>query len=393
MIRWLAGRLIGEKPSAENARSRHAYGVLCGAVGVALNLLLCAGKLLAGALTGSIAILADAVNNLSDAGSSLITLIGLRIARQKPDAEHPFGHGRVEYVTALAVSMAILFMGVELLRSSIEKIITPEPVVMDALSAAILVAAVLVKLYMALYNRRIGAVIASQPLLATAVDSLSDAVATTVVLAATLAGHLIGVPLDGWCGALVALFILLAGARAARDTISPLLGRLPDPPFIARIEEIVRATPEVIGMHDLIVHDYGPGRRMISLHAEVPAEGDILKLHDAVDNLEKALQQELGCQAVIHMDPVVTDDALTTQTRARVAEVIKGLDVRASIHDFRMVTGPTHTNLIFDVLVPYDTGLTDRDVKQRVDHMVRALDGQFYAVIQVDHDYGCTARK
>ncbi|MDR0928884.1 MAG: cation diffusion facilitator family transporter [Oscillospiraceae bacterium] len=386
MIRWLAGRLIGEKPSAENPRVRHAYGVLCGAVGVALNMLLFAGKLLAGLLTGSIAILADAINNLSDAGSSVVTLIGLRIARQQPDAQHPFGHGRVEYVTALAVSMAILFMGVELLKSSIEKIITPEPVAMDALSAVILVMAVLVKLYMALYNRRIGAVIASPPLKATAIDSLSDAVATTVVLAATLAGHFARVPLDGWCGALVALFILLAGARAARDTISPLLGKPAEPQFIARIEAIVHTKPEIVGMHDLIVHDYGPGRRMISLHAEVPAEGDILKLHDAVDNLEKELQETLGCQTVIHMDPILTDDALTTQTRARVAEVIKGLDVRASIHDFRMVTGPTHTNLIFDVVVPYDTGLTDRDVKQRVDHMVRALDGQFYAVIQVDHN-------
>ncbi len=384
MISLLAKLFIKETPSAADPRVRQRYGMLCGMVGVALNVLLFAAKLILGSVSGSIAISADAFNNLSDAGTSVITLFGFKLAQQKPDTEHPFGHGRMEYIAGLVVAMAILLMGIELLKSSVDKILTPAPVTFSLLGAAILIGSILVKLYMFRYNRRFGTLLDSSAMRAASIDSLSDCAATTAVLVSTAIAHFTGVPIDGWCGLLVAVFILFAGFRAIKETINPLLGQPPTQAFIEEIESIVWSRPEVIGVHDLIVHDYGPGRRMVSLHAEVAATGDILLMHDAIDNIEKELREKLGCLAVIHMDPVITDDTLTNDTRERVAEVVKGLDERATIHDFRMVTGPTHTNVIFDVVVPFDVKLTEREIKQRIMHMVRALDGSFYAVVEVD---------
>lgn len=384
----LARLFLKGRDDVSDPRVRQVYGMLSGAVGIGLNLLLFAAKLLAGALSGSVAITADAFNNLSDAGSSVITLFGFKISQQKPDSEHPFGHGRMEYIAGLIVAVAILLVGLELLKSSVEKILSPQPVVFSLLSAAILAASILVKVYMALYNRRIGEKIGSPAMRAAAADSLGDCVATLVALLSMAVTHFSGLSVDGWCGALVAVFILFSGYGALKDTISPLLGQPASPAFVAQVESIVNARPEIIGMHDLIVHDYGPGRRIVSLHAEVPASGDMLALHDAVDSAEKELGEKLGCLAVIHMDPVVTDDALTNETRARVCEVVKGLDERATIHDFRMVPGITHTNVIFDVVVPFDVRLTERDIKRRVEHMIRALDSTFYAVVSVDRSHG-----
>jgi cation diffusion facilitator family transporter len=387
MIKLLAKWIIKDKPSGDNPKVRYAYGVLCSVVGIGFNVLLFLGKLVVGLMAGSIAIMADALNNLSDAGSSVVALLGFALARQKPDAEHPFGHGRIEYVAGLIVAGVIILMGAELFKSSLSRILKPQPVEMSAVTAAVLVASILVKLYMAWYNYRIGKAISSPVMKASATDSLSDVISTTVVLLATLIGHLTSIYLDGWCGLLVAIVVLIAGIRTAKDAVSPLLGQSPDPAFVAHIKQIVHQYPAIIGMHDLIVHDYGPGRCMISFHGEVPAKGNILELHDAIDNLEKELQDTLGCQAVIHMDPVITDDALTNQTRQRVAEVVKGLDERVTIHDFRMVTGPTHKNLIFDVAVPYDIKLSEQEIQQRIGHMVHALDENFYAVVQVDWNY------
>ena len=314
---------------------------LCGIVGICLNVLLFAGKFLAGTLSGSIAITADAFNSLSDAGSSFVTLVGFQLAGQKPDSEHPFGHGRMEYVSGLAVSVLILLMGLELGKTSIEKILHPEPVDSSPLIFAILCASILVKLYMFLYNRRLGKKLASPAMEATAMDSLSDSVVTAAVLIATLVGRFTGLEIDGWCGVLVAAFILWSGINAVRDTLDPLLGTPPTHEFVQRIRDLVMAHSTILGIHDLIVHDYGPGRVMISLHAEVPANEDVLALHDEIDNVEKELREKLGCDAVIHMDPVVTDDGVTEETRRRVQTLIHCIDDAIDIHDFRMVAGPT----------------------------------------------------
>ncbi len=387
MIHFLAKHLIKDHENISSPAVRRAYGILCGCVGIGLNLLLFGGKLLAGILSRSIAVTADAVNNLSDAGSSVVTLLGFKLAAQEPDQDHPFGHGRLEYISGLVVSMVILLMGVELGKTSLEKILHPEPVDFSPVVAVILCASILVKLYMVLYNRRIGKRIHSAAMTATAADSLSDCLATSAVLLGTLAGHFLDLHIDGWCGAAVALFILWSGFGAARETINPLLGQPPSPEFVEQIRSLVRAQPQIIGIHDLIVHDYGPGRRILSLHAEVPASGDILALHDVVDALEKQLNEKLGCLATIHMDPVVNDGGATTEARERVQAVVQVIDPGISIHDFRMVPGPTHTKLIFDAEVPYQCTLPDQEIRRRIQSAVQALDEAWSAVVEVEKSY------
>ena len=383
----LLGRLLIRQEGREEAEIRKAYGILCGAVGIFFNVLLFAGKFFAGALSGSIAITADAFNNLSDAGSSVVTLLGFQLAGQKPDTHHPFGHGRMEYLSGLVVSMLILLMGVELGKSSLEKILHPEEVDFSPLIVGILCVSIAVKLYMFLYNKRIGKKLGSTAMEATAMDSLSDCVATTAGLAATLVGHFTGLRIDGWCGILVACFILWSGIGAARDTLDPLLGTPPTAEFVGRIRDLVMAHKGIIGIHDLIVHDYGPGRVMISLHAEVSASENVLELHDEIDNVENELREKLGCEAVIHMDPIVTDDGITEETRERVADLIHCIDDDINIHDFRMVSGPTHTNLIFDAVVPFGFRLSDEEVERKIKTAVRALDGNYYAVVKVERSY------
>lgn len=386
MITLLA-KLFLKPEGKDPAVLRRGYGVLCGAVGIGLNILLFAGKFLAGTLSGSIAITADAFNNLSDAGSSFVTLLGFQLAGQKPDIHHPFGHGRMEYLSGLAVSVLILLMGYELAQSSVDKILHPAAVDSSPLVIAILCVSIAVKLYMCLYNRRLGKKLNAPAMMATALDSLSDSVATSAVLLATLAGQLLDVKIDGWVGLVVAAFILWSGIKAAKETIDPLLGTPPTPELVGQIRDLVMAHPGIIGIHDLIVHDYGPGRVMISLHAEVPSSGDVLDLHDEIDNVEKELREKLGCEAVIHMDPIVTDDGLTSQTRERVAALVKCIDDDISIHDFRMVTGATHTNLIFDAVVPFGFRLTDQQVEEKIQTAVRALDGTYFAVVHVERSY------
>ena len=366
---------------------RSAYGTLCGAVGIGLNLVLFAFKFLAGLLSGSIAITADAMNNLSDAGSSLVTLLGFRLAGQKPDPHHPFGHGRIEYLSGLAVSVFILFMGFELGKSSLGKILHPSAVVSSPLVVLILCVSIAVKLYMWYYNRAIGKRLNSAAMEATAADSFNDSLATAAVLFATLVGHFTGVMIDGWCGALVALFILWSGVNAARDTIDPLLGTPPTAEFVDSVEHLVKSYPDILGIHDLIVHDYGPGRCMVSLHAEVDAGGDVLVLHDEIDNIERHIQTELHCQAVIHMDPVVTDDKEVFEAKQAVTALVRSIAPEISLHDFRMVTGPTHTNVIFDVVVPFGFPLSDEALTAQIQSQVRALDGNYFAVITVDKSY------
>ena len=374
-----------ERLDAEVLRGK--YGVLCGILGIFLNLLLFAGKLAAGLLTGAISITADAFNNLSDAGSSVITLLGFRLAGHKADSDHPFGHGRIEYLSGLLVSILIILVGFELGKSSVEKIISPEPVEFSVLSVVILAASIAVKLYMAFYNKRIGRKIASPAMEATALDSLSDSVATAAVLVCMLLSHFFSLEIDAYCGLAVALFIFVSGIRSAKETISPLLGQPPTAEFVQQIHDIVMANKSICGIHDLVVHDYGPGRVMISLHAEVPAHGDILALHDEIDNVEKELHDRLGCEAVIHMDPIVTNDEAVNAAHEKIAALVRSIDENISIHDFRMVTGPTHTNVIFDAVVPYRCKMSDREAEEKIKKAVHELDPHYFAVVQIDKSY------
>ena len=387
MVQLLARYFIKNYEQTESPSVRQSYGVLCGSVGIGFNILLFIGKFLAGLISNSIAITADAFNNLSDAGSSLITLIGFKMAGQKPDTEHPFGHGRIEYLTGLLVSLLILLMGVELIKSSVSKILHPEATECTPVVAGILIVSILVKLYMYLYNRSTGHKIDSAAMMATAADSLSDMLSTSVVLIATLIGKFTGLQIDGWCGLLVGIFILYAGFSAAKDTISPLLGQPPQKEFVEKIESIVQSYPQVLGIHDLIVHDYGPGRVMISLHAEVPASGDMLHLHDTIDNIERQLHRELHCDAVIHMDPVMNDDEETQELKKQVTCCLHELDKSLNLHDFRIVKGPTHTNIIFDILVPFKFQLSDAEISRFMEEKIHSISASYYAVINIDKDY------
>lgn len=388
MITFLASLFIKDSKNYKEPSVRQAYGVLSGAVGIGLNILLFFGKWLAGTISGSIAIIADAFNNLSDAGSSIITLIGFRLSGQEPDPEHPFGHGRMEYISGLLVSVAILVMGFELIGSSIGKLRSPEPIESSALVFGILIASILVKLYMFFFNHSLSKKIESAAMKATSVDSLSDTVATTLVLIATLISKYTGLLLDGWFGILVGLFILYTGGSTLKETIDLLLGQPPKQEFIDEVKEIVLGHSMVHGVHDLIVHDYGPGRVMISLHAEVDVNGDIQDIHEQIDHIEHELQEKLHCSATIHMDPIVTDDKEVLAMKAKVEEMVHFLDESFSMHDFRMVKGSTRTNLIFDVEVPRKTSYTDNEIVNWLKERIHELPGsKYFAVIQIDHEY------
>lgn len=387
MITLLARLFIRDRDKVTDARVRRAYGMLCSLTGIGLNILLFLGKYLAGQLSGSIAMTADAFNNLSDAGSSVITLLGFRMAAKKPDPGHPFGHGRIEYLSGVAVSLIIVVVGVQLGLESINKIISPEPVDAGLLPMLVLVASICVKGYMFAYNRGIGRKINSPGMSATALDSLSDCIATGVVLISMLLARFADVNIDGWGGAAVAVFIIFSGFKAAKETLSPLLGNPPDPQLVRDITDIVMSHPEVLNVHDLIVHDYGPGRLMISLHAEVPGDGDIYALHDAIDTAEYELQQKLGCSAVIHMDPVSPDGTKTAHMREELAEAAKAIDPRLSIHDFRIVDGPTHTNVIFDAVLPNDSPVTEDEAKAQLETIVHSLWQNSHPKVQIDRPF------
>ena len=388
MVEFIGKYYVKKKGAEDNQlKKRQIYGTVSSVIGIMLNVCLFLGKYIAGVISGSIAIMADAVNNLSDAGSSFITLIGFRFAGKKPDVDHPFGHGRFEYISGFVVSMAIIMMGFELVKSSVSKILHPADIDMGMVSVIILVVSILVKLYMAYFNRRIGKKINSSAMKATSVDSLSDACATFVVLVSMIVIRISGLNIDGYVGVLVSLFIFYAGYNAAKDTIDPLLGKNPDPEFVESIKNIVMSHDNVVGIHDMVVHDYGPGRVMVSLHAEVPGDGDIFELHDAIDHIERELTEELGCSAVIHMDPIETNNEIVKALKAKISEGVILLIEGASIHDFRMVQGPTHTNVIFDVVVPYSVKYSDEEVKEKVCRMVQLIDNTYFAVINIDRLY------
>lgn len=368
----------------ENPVVRSAYGKLAGAVGIVCNLLLFAGKLLAGILSGSVAVTADAVNNLSDASSSLVTLLGFKLAERPADEEHPYGHARIEYISGLVVAALILLIGAELAKSSFSKILHPETVEFSLLTLGVLIGSILVKLWMALFCRKLGRRIDSTTLLATSADSRNDVISTAAVLVGCLAGYFFDVKLDGYIGMAVALFIIWSGCSIAKDTISPLLGEQASGELVRNISDLILSHEKILGIHDLMVHDYGPGNCFASVHAEMDSAEDPLTCHDIIDDIERDALRELRVHLVIHYDPIITDDEELNAARALVEQEIRSIDESLSLHDFRMVRGPGHTNLIFDLVIPYSMEDRKAELKARIDERLQRQDRKYYTVITFD---------
>ena len=386
MTKLLAKIFIKDYTQTDDKDVRKRYGFFSGIVGIIMNILLFAGKILAGVFTRSISVIADAFNNLSDAGSSIITLIGFKIAAAPPDREHPFGHGRAEYLAGLIVSFIICFMGFELAKSSIDKIITPEEITFDIFSLVILVASILIKLWLCLFNRKLGSMVNSVSMKATAMDSLSDVVATTAVILGIVFFICTGINIDGYIGVLVAAFIIYTGIKTAKESLSPLLGQMPDKQLCREISDTVCGYKDIVGVHDLIIHNYGVGVSMISLHAEVPDSMNFTQAHELIDIIEDDLKIKYSCNATIHMDPVSMNDEETNTLREKVKLVVKEIDASLSIHDFRLTKGEIHSNLIFDVVAPYKFRLNDAQLKERICQDIKEIDSKYFVVINVDHE-------
>lgn len=386
MTKLLLRLWIRNYDQTENPKVRAAYGVLSGIVGILCNFLLFAGKLVAGTISGSVSITADAVNNLSDASSSLVTLVGFRIAEKPADEAHPYGHARVEYISGLAVAALILLIGVELAKSSVEKIIHPEPVEFSWIVAVVLVVSILVKLWMALFNRTLGLRIHSTALQATAADSRNDVISTAAVLLAAIVADQTGWNIDGYIGTLVALFIIWSGIGIAKNTIDPLLGQQTDPALKKLLASEILSNDKVLGFHDLMVHDYGPGQRFATAHVEMDMREDPLVCHDIIDNIERACMEKHNIHLSIHYDPIVTDDEELNHMRQLIQAKIQGIDPRLSIHDFRMVRGTSHTNLIFDMIIPYEMKDAKAELKHRIDDAVRQESDRYFTVITFDEE-------
>lgn len=375
---------VRNSDQVEDPSVRSAYGKLAGLVGIICNVLLFAGKLLAGLISGSVSVMADAVNNLSDASSSVVTLLGFKLAEKPADSDHPFGHARIEYLSGLVVAVMILLIGVELVKSSVDKILHPGVVAFTWLTAGILVASILVKLWMAAFSRTLGKKIASATLEATAADSRNDVISTAAVLAAGLVGKFTGWSIDGYAGLAVALFILYSGVSLIKETVDPLLGAATDPELVQEIGSEILSYDKILGIHDLVVHDYGPGRRFASVHVEMDSREDPLACHDLIDDIERDFARKHNLQLVIHYDPVVTDDEELNRMRKLVANEVASIDPRLSIHDFRMVRGPKHTNLIFDLVLPFEMDSRRDELKQLIDQRVQFEDSKYYTVITFD---------
>lgn len=378
-------RLFVPKGSPDAPVVRTRCGLLSGITGIILNIILVAGKLTVGIIAGSVAIIADAINNFSDAASSVITLAGFKLAGQKPDKEHPFGHGRIEYVAGLIVSVLIIFMGFELAWSSIEKIITPEAAEFSYAAMGVLIAAILVKFWLFYFNRKIAKRINSPSIAATASDSISDVIATGVVLVALIAGQYTTFPIDGVAGVIVAIFIFKAGWGAVKTTQAPLLGRPMSKELADAIDKLALEHENILGIHDLIYHDYGPGRAIVSFHAEVPADGNLMETHEMIDHVEREIREKFGIEAVIHMDPIVVDGD-TEEMRTLVESVIKSIHPDASIHDLRIAEWDKIHNVYFDVIVPYGLDISDEEIEKRIKEQIKDKSG-FNAVMHVEHPF------
>jgi cation diffusion facilitator family transporter len=388
MTKFLLRHFVPGYPESVNTVSgRSSCGILAGITGIVCNLLLCVFKFFSGVISGSVAISADAVNNLSDASSSIITLLGFRIASKPADEEHPYGHGRSEYLSGLAVSVIILIIGAGMVRSSIEKIISPSAISGGILPVLILAVSIVVKLWMASFNMHIGRLISSKALEATAADSRNDVISTGAVLASTILQMITGWQFDGWIGLCVAAFILWNGWGLIQDSIAPILGQMPDPELVKHINNVVKSYPQILGIHDLIVHDYGPGRQFASLHVEISADADVLKSHDVIDRIERRFLEEDGIHVVIHYDPVVTDDEETNEARNVLSSAARSIDRRLSIHDLRIVPGTTHTNIVFDLIVPRDMDPRIKEIKELLSQAASKHNNKWICVITSEHSF------
>lgn len=381
MTKLLLQFFVKNNENTENPVVRASVGKLAGATGIVCNCILFLGKLIAGLMAGSVAIIADAVNNLSDASSSVVTLLGFRLAQQPADADHPYGHARYEYLSGLVVAVLILVIGVELVRSSVGKIIHPEPIVFSAITVTILVASIVMKLWMAMFFGALGKKIKSTTLAATSVDSRNDVISTASVLLGCLVGYFFHINIDGIVGLLVALFILYSGINIVKDTISPLLGQQADAELVEKIHALVLSHEKVLGVHDLLVHDYGPGQCFASLHAELSAEEDAIACHEIIDHIENEVRKELHVDLVIHYDPVVTDDAEGNAMRQMLEEIISQIDPRLSMHDFRITDG---RKLVFDLEVPYEMGQQYEALQQKIDESLQEKGKDYTTEIRFD---------
>lgn len=387
MTGFLVKRFVKDYEAVQKPEVRAAYGKLSGLVGIFCNVILFGVKFLLGTLTASVAVTADAVNNLSDASSGIISLLGFKMASRPADEEHPYGHARYEYLAGLTVTVMILVIGIELLKSSVLKVMHPEPVEFRVVSVVVLAAAIVVKLWLALFNWNLGKTINSQTLLTTAADSRNDVISTGAVLFAAVLSRISGVELDGYMGILVALFILYSGLGLIRETLDPLLGKAPDAGLVEEIQRKIMTYPGVLGTHDLMIHDYGPGRQFASVHVEVAAEEDVIKSHDVIDNIERDFYKEMNLHLVVHMDPVITGDAALGDLRSWLSSEVKKVNPDLTIHDLRFVQGTTHSNLIFDCLVPHGIAQSDAEIKEAIAELVKKTYPNYYCVITIDHSY------
>ena len=367
-----------------NPDVRKKYGTLSGGVGIVCNILLFVFKAVTGLITSSISVVADAFNNLSDAASSIITIIGFKLADKPADNEHPYGHGRYEYLSGLLIALLIIMTSVELLKSSVDKIFNPEAVDFSLFSVVVLVLSIGVKMWMALFNTKIGRKLNASAMLATAADSLSDCIATGAVLLGLIAGFIFNINIDGYIGVLVALFVFKAGIEAAGDTLKPLLGQAPDPAFVEALEKTVHEENKIKGIHDMHIHDYGPGRVIVSFHAEIPAEMNVMEAHDIIDAMEDKIKKEYKCDVSIHMDPVETENERVNELKAEVWDIIKEVSPKLAFHDFRITQGPLRTNIIFDIEIPFGFEKKDSEVVNEISRKIKSLNESYYAVIQVD---------
>ena len=387
MIKLLAKIFIKNSSNYQDVKVREQYGVLCGAVGIGLNIILFLAKFLFGTISVSVAMVADAFNNLSDAASSIIQILGFKLSSKKPDPEHPFGHGRIEYISGLIISMLILLMGFELLKSSVSSILNPKTLSVSTFSIVIMIFAIGIKLYMMIYNLSISKKINSVSMKATATDSFFDCISTFLVLLSLILSNFTTLPVDGIAGVVVSLFILYGGLSSAFETIEPLLGTSPDKDFVLQIEKELLNHKPIVGMHDLVIHDYGPGRLMISLHAEVPGNMNIFELHDSIDVTEVEIAQKFNCHVVIHMDPIDLDNEDLKKYKEGLSKILKEIHIELHAHDVRMVPGITHTNLIFDVVKPFDYKKTDDELVKTIQSSVSNKWQNVCCVITVDQPF------
>ena len=384
MTKLLLKIFIKDSENVSSPSVRKKYGALSGGIGIFINIILFIMKLFAGIFTSSISVMADAFNNLSDAGSSIVTLVGFKMAEKPADNDHPYGHGRVEYITGLIIAFIILIMGLELLKSSVQKIINPEDVQLTTVSLIILIVSIAAKLWLSVFNRKLGKIINSSAMFDVASDSLNDSVATTVVLISLLIKHFFDMNVDGYAGVIVALFVMRSGYETAKDTLQPLLGKSPDPEFVKNIEDCILSNKKILGIHDMIVHDYGPGQTIISLHAEIPCDIDIMEAHDIIDSAEEKVKNKFNCEITIHMDPIAVNDEFVIDLKEKVFDIISSVDKSIGFHDFRVKKGSVITNVIFDIEIPFDFMYTDIEIIDIITKKIVEKDEKLCPIIHID---------